>query len=377
MIDVLKAAHVRRIVHGAMTPDSFWIEERDGSPLLPHLVDLGANQALGLEDGNAEPVGTAALVADMEFTAPETIARGCSDQRTDIYHLGLLTYFMLVGRPPFHGDNQFLVSVQQTRELAPAIRSIVPELPEAVEALVASMLAKDPAARPQTLTKVERALVSIPGEAAVVKVKARETKRQEETPQVVKPEEVAKQAVEAAHTPFVDPLAEVEPVDPSVVAEPEPTSLLRYDEVLVPAATDVAFEPTAVLAVVAEPCTASPRAPEATVVLSAAPMIVWPPKGDWTAAPATPPGRHEPPPPSSAMPVHEGTTAIDRHELMRLGAASPPAPRPAPTREPRLEPPAVVECEPPRGSHLPVVWLALAFGSTVVAGVVVGIWLAQ
>lgn len=161
LVEVLSAAHDRRLVHGGMMPDSFWIEEPEGSEPVAYVVDLGANSEVRLEDETVVPLRTTALTADMEFTAPETIESATYDPRTDVYLLGLIAYFMLAGRPPFSGKNQFQVASLQLQQAVPPLRGVVPGVPEGVEALVGRMLAKSAAERPQTMKEVGRELVGL------------------------------------------------------------------------------------------------------------------------------------------------------------------------------------------------------------------------
>jgi hypothetical protein len=76
-----------------------------------------------------------------------------ADARTDIYALGVLFFEMLTGRVPFDGDSA-QVMYGHLQQPPPAPRALVPSLPDAIERLVLSMLAKDPGARPQSAAEV-------------------------------------------------------------------------------------------------------------------------------------------------------------------------------------------------------------------------------
>lgn len=166
LVEVLAAAHDRRIVHGGMMPDSFWLEEADGAAPVAYVVDLGANPEVRLDGGAGEESRTTALTADMEFSAPETIRSNTYDPRTDVYLLGLIAWFMLTGAPPFQGKNHYQVASMQLQQALPQLRGVVPGISEEVEALIERMLAKDPAARPQTMGEVGRELAAV-GEVGV------------------------------------------------------------------------------------------------------------------------------------------------------------------------------------------------------------------
>jgi hypothetical protein len=145
-----------------MMPDSFWLEEAEGAPPVAYVVDLGANPEVRLDGrGAAEESRTAALTADMEFTAPETIKYNMYDPRTDVYLLGLIAWFMLTGAPPFQGKNHYQVASMQLQQTVPGLRTVVPGISEEVEALIGRMLEKEPDARVQTMGEVGRELAAV------------------------------------------------------------------------------------------------------------------------------------------------------------------------------------------------------------------------
>jgi serine/threonine-protein kinase len=82
---------------------------------------------------------------------------GQIDQRSDVYALGCILFELLTGRTPFDGDLRQLIGRHQ-RAVPPRARSFAPEVSQGLDDLIDSMLAKDPAARPQTMGALQRAL---------------------------------------------------------------------------------------------------------------------------------------------------------------------------------------------------------------------------
>ncbi len=77
------------------------------------------------------------------------------DERSDIYSLGCVLFELVTGRTPFSGDlRQQLEGHKHT--VPPRASAYVPEIPAALDELIASMLAKDPAARPQTMASLQQ-----------------------------------------------------------------------------------------------------------------------------------------------------------------------------------------------------------------------------
>jgi hypothetical protein len=80
------------------------------------------------------------------------------DIRSDIYSLGCTFFRLLTGRVPFPGDNPLQVLMARCSKDAPLARSLRPDLPEAINAIVRRMTLRDPAARFQTPQEVADAL---------------------------------------------------------------------------------------------------------------------------------------------------------------------------------------------------------------------------
>ncbi len=95
-----------------------------------------------------------------EYVSPEQAADArTADTRADLYSLGCTLYFLLTGRPPFPEDTAVKVILAQIEKEAPPVQTLRPEVPEALSAVVARLLAKDPAQRYQQPVELARALV--------------------------------------------------------------------------------------------------------------------------------------------------------------------------------------------------------------------------
>ena len=151
LADALAYAHGQGIVHRDLKPANVLLR-RDGGPVL---ADFGIAR-LAEATGAAQITATGAVLGTVAYMAPEQF-RGQSDARSDIYALGVLIYEALSGRRPFEGDTAQVLMGHLQEQPAP-LRSVAPQLPGTVELLVARMLAKDPAQRPQSAAEVAEAL---------------------------------------------------------------------------------------------------------------------------------------------------------------------------------------------------------------------------
>jgi serine/threonine protein kinase len=141
----LDFAHRQGVVHRDIKPANILIDS-DGHPLL---ADFGVVKMLA---SNANITGTA-IVGTPAYMSPEQGQGLEVDGRSDVYSLGVMTYEMLAGLPPYRADTPMQVILKHITDPTPDIRSIHPELPEAVSAVMNRVLAKDPKDRYATASE--------------------------------------------------------------------------------------------------------------------------------------------------------------------------------------------------------------------------------
>ncbi len=169
----LDAAHRAGIVHRDLKPDNiFLVPDRAVSMgERAKVLDFGIAK-LGDAGPTTPKVQTHALMVfgTPLYMSPEQCRSSASvDARSDIYALGCILFEMVAGTPPFQGEHGELIALHQLQP-PPHLRSRAPETPARVDELVDRMLAKDPAARPTTMTLVEEALAPDTGLAPAVAV---------------------------------------------------------------------------------------------------------------------------------------------------------------------------------------------------------------
>ncbi|MBL9022790.1 MAG: protein kinase [Myxococcales bacterium] len=150
--DALAVVHAAGLVHRDVKPGNIFLVGRvvDGATLVDFGLARGPRSKAVTADGTV--IGTPA------YMAPEQLRGGAPEPAIDVFGLGCVIYEALTGAPP-HGTGASIavltrILVEEPRPLSSA-RSDVPPL---LEALVASMLAKDPALRPRDGAAVARAL---------------------------------------------------------------------------------------------------------------------------------------------------------------------------------------------------------------------------
>jgi serine/threonine-protein kinase len=131
--------HGRGLVHRDIKPANIMLE-RGGRTVL---MDFGIARILT----QTQHTRTGAILGTPEAMAPEQIRGEAVGPPADIYALGVLTYQLLAGRPPFSGDLARLVYLH-AHQPPPPLREARPGLPKPVYAAVDATLAKDPGRRP-------------------------------------------------------------------------------------------------------------------------------------------------------------------------------------------------------------------------------------
>lgn len=143
--DALGAAHRAGIVHRDLKPSNVFLP---GDNLgRATLIDFGI--ARGLGRGSAV-TATGFLVGTPGYMAPEQ-ARGSReiDGRADVFAVGCLLYECITGRPPFAGDTSVAMLAKVLLDERPRLADVLPDAPPELDALLARLLARDPADRPR------------------------------------------------------------------------------------------------------------------------------------------------------------------------------------------------------------------------------------
>jgi len=148
----LAAAEAHGIVHRDIKPANVMIESEPTGSMLVKVIDYGVaktsalQQELGVEQTHSGFVGTPAFASPEQFGGADSAA---IDTRSDIYSLGVTLWYLLTGRTPFVGRTMEELRARQTDDL-PVEQLRHADVPAPVLALLKSMLAIDPAHRPQS-----------------------------------------------------------------------------------------------------------------------------------------------------------------------------------------------------------------------------------
>lgn len=144
--DALEAAHQEGVVHRDLKPDNIWIAQPKHAPAFAKVLDFGIAKLLAEPDPVMVTEEGVAL-GTPHFMSPEQCRGQKVDQRTDIYAMGVILYLSFTGRYPFEAST-FLGVITQHITATPTPPSSHQTMSAALERLILSCLAKDPAQRP-------------------------------------------------------------------------------------------------------------------------------------------------------------------------------------------------------------------------------------
>jgi serine/threonine protein kinase len=157
----LDAAHARGLVHRDVKPGNILLAAGPpGSDGHCYLCDFGLIKEVDVQQARSALTATGQFVGTIPYVAPEQIEGGDIDGRADVYSLGCVLFHCLTGSRPFERMNDVEVVFAHLREPPPPVSSRAPDLPPALDAIVARAMAKSRDDRWPTCTALVTAMQS-------------------------------------------------------------------------------------------------------------------------------------------------------------------------------------------------------------------------
>lgn len=153
MCSALDFSHKHHIIHRDVKPGNVMLSDTNQVKVM----DFGIARALA--SGQATMTQTSAVIGTAQYLSPEQARGETVDGRSDVYAVGCVLYELLVGHPPFTGDNPVSVAYQHVREEARPPSELNPGIPASVDAVVMKALSKNPDNRYHTAGEMREDLI--------------------------------------------------------------------------------------------------------------------------------------------------------------------------------------------------------------------------
>ncbi|MFE6862756.1 serine/threonine-protein kinase [Nocardia sp. NPDC057668] len=140
----LDHAHRAGLLHRDIKPANFLLAPQQHGDERVLLADFGIAKPSG---DATELTRTGTFLATVAYASPEQLSGGPLDSRTDVYSLGASFYRLVTGQPPFPGTQAMTVMTGHLHKPPPRITAARPDLPAALDDVLARVLAKDPGDR--------------------------------------------------------------------------------------------------------------------------------------------------------------------------------------------------------------------------------------
>ena len=153
LADALQHAHSRNIVHCDIKPQNILVDKY----LNPKITDFGIAKMVS----NQTMVYTPTVMGSVHYLSPEQATGGRVTASSDVYSLGVVLFEMLTGKVPFDGNTPVAIAMMHADKEVPPLSDYLDEVPEGLQEILDTALAKNPAKRYLNAGALRRALLDL------------------------------------------------------------------------------------------------------------------------------------------------------------------------------------------------------------------------
>lgn len=149
----LEQAHKNHIIHRDIKSQNILVNQ----DLVAKVTDFGIARA----SSNSTITMTGNTIGSVHYFSPEQAKGQHTDEKSDIYSLGVVMYEMITGRLPFDADTPVSVALKQIQEIPKPPIQLEPDMPMSVNDIIMKSLQKEPRLRYQSATEMLKDLQSV------------------------------------------------------------------------------------------------------------------------------------------------------------------------------------------------------------------------
>jgi serine/threonine protein kinase len=163
----IAAVHGHGLIHRDIKPANIWlsVESSEDTEPLDAVEPPAAVQVKILDFGLVREVKgdthlteAGAVMGTPAYMSPEQVRGHALDHRTDLFSFGCVLYALCTGRPPFAADSPMAQAAALAADTPARVRALNPVVPRALSRLIADLLEKNPADRPESAGEVAQRL---------------------------------------------------------------------------------------------------------------------------------------------------------------------------------------------------------------------------
>jgi serine/threonine-protein kinase len=154
------AAHESGVIHRDLKPQNIFLSRTPLGETVPKVLDFGISKMVD-QDANASLTNTGMVMGTTHYLSPEQVSGRGVDARSDQYALGVILYESLTGKRPHNGTSAYEIMRSISEGTFTAPRSLRPEIPPPLEAVILRAMATRPQDRFESVHGLGRALLQL------------------------------------------------------------------------------------------------------------------------------------------------------------------------------------------------------------------------
>lgn len=159
--EALREAHEQGLIHRDIKPANIFAAHRGGIYDVAKLLDFGLAKPMNLPD-DPQITQMGMISGTPNFMAPEQALGESPDERSDIYALGVVAWYLATGRLLFEESNPLKVIMAHSHQTARPPSELNSDISSAFDKVVLACLEKQPDKRPQSVSELRKLLRAVP-----------------------------------------------------------------------------------------------------------------------------------------------------------------------------------------------------------------------